>query len=96
MFIQLTTDEIYKSQKFKKSDVIEVSNSLGDMLILDGHIKVQSKEQSSSHLLSDEEIDSLGYGELKELIESLYIETVDNKKVTYISALKLYYKKVRG
>jgi hypothetical protein len=96
MYIQLTTDETYKSQKVKKGNVIEVGNALGDMLVLSGHIKVQSKEDSSSNLLSDEELDSLGYEDLKELISTLEIETVDNKKVTYLSALKSYYKEVRG
>lgn len=97
MFILLTRDEIYRSQSFKEGEVIEVGNALGDMMILNGHKKASSLEDAKkSAILSDDEIDTIEYQGLKALVEDLEIKTSDNKKATYIAALKEHFALLRG
>lgn len=97
MFILLTRDEIYRSQSFKEGEVIEVGSALGDMMILNGHKKASSFEDAKKNaLLSDDEIDTMEYQNMKSLLEELGIETVDNKKATYIAALKEHFALLRG
>lgn len=103
MFIQLAHDENYRGVDCKKGDIIEVGGALGDMLVLNGHIKVAGlnvepteEDSDDKDILSDEQIDALSDEEISALVKKHEIQSQDNKKKTILQSLKNYYASLKG
>lgn len=95
MLIELARDEAYRGKEYKKGEVIEVGDALGERLVLSGHkrvFEIQKKNIGTDNLfLTDEEIDVLPYKECEALIKQFGIETKNRKHDTYRTALKEYF-----
>lgn len=88
MFVEIYHNETYLGTRHKAGTVIEVSDDLGDRMILAGKATKATKPTDE---VTAESIDAMPYKAMKKLITELGIETEDSKMPAYSAALKAHY-----
>ena len=87
MFVKIYHNETYLGTRHKAGTVIEVSDDLGDRMILAGKATKATKPVDE---VTAESIDAMSYKAMKKLITELGIETEDSKMPAYSAALKAH------
>ena len=98
MFVALTDDMSYRGKDYEAGDIIQVGESLGESLVLNGHDRSDRESFSNQEkgLLSDEEIDAMTYQELQGLVAEHELEPESKKGDDYKASLKAFYASKRA